>query len=328
MKKILVCLFLLLMPISAIAKELQARNEIENLAQTTFLMGDFDRLNEIGSDYLKNKSRTSSGLWKISLFFSGFSNMIGRNTSDPERWRKLKTRISKWTHADKEISFSHLVYVDTLIAEAFEYRGDGWAHTVRPKDWKPFFEKIEEASLYMEKINHFKNSDPNWYLKMLTIAKVQQWSFDDFYQLLDEALSAYPQYYPLYFGAIAYLQPRWNGSTEEIEKFATYATKKSEAHEGQGMYARIYWFASQLEYENKLFTRSNVRWSQMKSGINDVLERYPDQWNIQNFAYFSCLAKDRKMTRKLMGMLEGKPIMRAWKDEKVFRSCENWAKSN
>ena len=218
-----------------------------------------------------------------------------------------------------------MVYVDVLLSEAWMYRGKGYAYKVRKEDWKPFHEKIEEAKSYLTKYVRFKKIDPRWYEQMITIAKAEGWEVDKFYALLDEALTVDPQFYEIYFRAINFLQPRWHGSAEEIEKFATYATKKSQAYEGQGMYARIYWYVSQAEYGHKLFTKSKARWYQMKMGINDVIARYPDQWNVNNFSVFACLAKDKEMTKELMNMIKGRPIISVWKNGNFYDSCFDWA---
>lgn len=163
---------------------------------------------------------------------------------------------------------------------------------------------------------------------MLTVAKAQSWSENEFYKLLDEALDKHPQFYEIYFRAIDYLQPKWHGSIQEIEEFANYALSKSNKYEDNGMYARIYWYVSQAEYGHDLFTKSKVKWEKMKLGINDVIAKYPDQWNINNFAVFSCLANDKKMTRKLMSMIEGRPIISVWKDGRFFERCKEFGLKN
>jgi hypothetical protein len=82
---------------------------------------------------------------------------------------------------------------------------------------------------------------------------------------------------------------------------------------------------AQAEYGRNLFTKSDVRWDQMKMGIKDVIKKYPDQWNINNFSLFSCFAKDKEMTKKLMNMIEARPIISVWKDGNFYDSCLDWA---
>ncbi len=76
------------------------------------------------------------------------------------------------------------------------------------------------------------------------------------------------------------------------------------------MYVRMYWPLAGLGHGNRLFSETYVRWDEMKSRIEEILKKYPDQWNINNFAKFVCLAGDFKMTKKMMDRLEGRPILR------------------
>lgn len=62
----------------------------------------------------------------------------------------------------------------------------------------------------------------------------------------------------MYFNAVDFLLPKWHGSNEAIEAFARKSVKTTAEQDGQGMYARIYWYASQTNYGMRLFTDSAV----------------------------------------------------------------------
>jgi hypothetical protein len=49
--------------------------------------------------------------------------------------------------------------------------------------------------------------------------------------------------------------------------------RKTRAIEGRGMYARIYWYVSQMQFGERLFKDTSVAWLKMKRGIDDVLKR-------------------------------------------------------
>lgn len=86
------------------------------------------------------------------------------------------------------------------------------------------------------------------------------------------------------------------------------------------LYARIYWVASQREYEDRLFTESKVNWPTMKRGFEDVLSRYPSPWNLQSFAYFACQANDPVKARELLAQIQ-EPIVGAWRDTANYFRC-------
>ena len=305
------------------AGELQQREAVKAQVQSLYTEYQFSELNQLGSDYLKTESRTSSGLWHLTLFYAALAEVPNSKVSEPAYWAALKQKAESWIKVDDSLSFAHLFYADILISEAWMYRGADWGRNVREEDSRLFHEAIHSARDYLEQHAELKNTDPRWYEIMITVAKAQGWEQEEFYRLLDEATALHPEFYQIYFNAFNYLRPRWHGSVTEIEKFADYAVSRSRATEGNGMYARFYWYASQVEYGHKLFTDSAANWQRMKMGIDDVLKSYPDQWNINNFAVFSCLANDREMTRKLIGMIEGRPNISVWKSGRMYQYCLN-----
>ena len=93
------------------------------------------------------------------------------------------------------------------------------------------------------------------------------------------------------------------------------------------MYARIYWFASQREFDNDLFRGSKAMWPKMKAGFDDVIRRYPDAWNLNHYAKFACLAGDRSKTREVLAKLPGEPIASAWEPASLLAECRRWSSS-
>ncbi|MFP4610697.1 MAG: cytoplasmic protein, partial [Thiohalophilus sp.] len=167
--------------------------------------------------------------------------------------------------------------------------------------------------------------DPHWYEVYAHIKNGLSEDSDGFKKFINEGLEKTPNYYQLYFAAVDYLAPKWHGSKEEIEKFANKAVERTKENEGMALYARIYWYASQTQYDERLFSESDVVWDKMREGIFDVLEDYPDSWNIQNFAFFSCLARDQSTTRILLEKMKRPMIKRAWKKRDYYEYCKNYA---
>lgn len=97
--------------------------------------------------------------------------------------------------------------------------------------------------------------------------------------------------------------------------------KRVPPEDASAIYARIYWMASQSQFDLRVFSKSAVDWRQMVSGMEAVLSRYPDQWNINNFALFACAAGDGKTTAAMMNRMEGPPIMDAWRSRNTYEAC-------
>lgn len=59
--------------------------------------------------------------------------------------------------------------------------------------------------------------------------------------------------------------------------------------------------------------------------MDDVLAQYPDAWNLNNFAYFSCLAGDQAKTHKLIESISPPFMQSVWKDRGLLDRCRSWS---
>lgn len=96
--------------------------------------------------------------------------------------------------------------------------------------------------------------------------------------------------------------------------------------DGKSLYARIYWFVAQQRYGgSETFRSSSLSWETMIAGMDDILAKYPDDWNTNNFLNFSCIAGDRKQARKLLNIMGGNALKQVWRDMEHFEICKDFA---
>jgi hypothetical protein len=310
------------------ATEMEERARITTTVRNAFLAEDFAQLEQSARSYRISKSRTSSGLWQLTLFYGGITEAIQDLTVSSPResaFKQLDGKIRKWEGRFPRSPVPRIVRSMALIEQAWTYRGSGYASTVKTEDWAPFHQYIDAARHNLEAHKAVSAVDPGWYEEMLVIAKAQAWEQSEFDALLNEALDKEPAFYQTYFMALEYLLPKWHGSQEQVEAFANAAVRRTSASEGWGMYARIYWFASQTEYKNALFKNSLVDWPKMKRGFEDIIARYPDAWNLNNYAKFACLARDKAKTQELMIRIRSDIVSEAWEPPTLRAMCARLA---
>jgi len=318
-------LFVQPMTSPASADELAERNAIESTVRELISNQDFAELEKIATSFLNDRARTSSGLWKVGLYDDAIANVFSCKCSDDAFWIGAEENMKGWIKEYPESINGHLAHAHMLLQKAWSIRGWGYTNTVAPESWKPFQEQVEKTRAYLMKHKEIGNSDPRWSNLIVGIANLQGISEAEYEALANAALSRHPDYYPIYFEIMRHYLPKWGGSADAIENFAREATERSRSKEGHGMYARIYWYAAQSQYGNSLFQSSSVDWPEMKNGIDDVLKAFPDQWNINNFAKFACIAEDKGKTRELLDQMSGGPIPDAWGNDAIFENCKNWA---
>jgi hypothetical protein len=326
-KRVLTAALLLAMCFATptIADELRQRQELTETVTTRFFAEDFDALERLATEFRTGKSRSASGTWRLTHFYYAFNSALPSREKDDGFWSRANAIADRWVQRYPRSPTAHMVRATVLVRHGWKFRGGGYASSVDPAAWPPFFKKLGEAKDYLRRHKDVASVDPHWYDSMAQIATAEGWDSRDFEALVDEGLTREPLYYQLYFSAVTFYLPKWGGDAGQIESFANAAVKRTQKEEGYALYARIYWVASQYQYGSDLFTRTGVVWPKMKRGIADVLARYPDQWNINNFAHFACLAGDRDEARKLIGRMSGVPIMQAWKTVETFSRCQAWA---
>lgn len=303
--------------------ELELRESLEAKSASLFEYDMFEALDHDAKDYLENARRTSSGLWYLTLFDTGIMDFAFKLTRQGQPWDELEKKAAAWIEARPDSAAARVTYAKFLIQHAWQYRS-GKTGSDLLKNWL-FNHYIERAQKVLEESKSFASRDPRWYEAMFLVATAQNWKEDDFLALEQEGFSKFPYYYQMYFVAFDYHSPRWNGSEKQIEDFANRAITFTAEKDGRGMYARVYWYASQRYYGSRLFTDSAVTWNKMSDAINDVLVQYPDQWNINNFAYFSCLAGDADKTRSLISRIQDAPLPGVWREKGLFERCHQWS---
>ena len=302
----------------------QKMKEIQDMqqAQIDELKSYHKELDLLADKYRKYEERTSSGVWKLSEFYSAFGP--GIDARDTRQWDAYIANLEDWIQENPASPTPRIALAWTLVKRAWAHRTTLPAKHVKPEAWKAYEYYVSQAKNYLQQNKALTSQDPHWYKVMATIAMAEGWSLEKYLELIAEGTTRYPYYYEVYFAGANYLLPRWHGSFEKLDAFANAAVEKTREKDKNGLYARIYWSVSGTIKKHRLFAESAVNWEKMRQGIFDVLEQYPDQWNINNFAYFSCLAKDRETTKKLAGMVTA-PMRNVWEADEVYDACKNWA---
>ena len=309
----------------ASANELAERDSINQDVVALMRVGNFSELEARAASYRTSRARTSSGLWKLTLYYYASDALFNPPREGDVYWSEAERFMKAWLLAYPDSPTPHLLYARLLLNHGLSYRGEGPAASVRPEDWAPFKNYVQQARRYLEDHKAGASVDPYWYELMAIIGYLQGWPEPQFAKLVAEGLDREPAFYQIYFAAVEYYSPRWHGNALKVDRFAREAVRRTKAFEGSGMYARIYWNVWDKECGNCL-SETLSDWTTMKKGIDDVLKTYPDAWNVNNFARFACLAQDKAKTAELVGRIKDAPILQAWKnDPALLERCRSWS---
>jgi len=308
--------------------ELAQRAIITSTVGKWFQAGNFAEIEHFANEARAKKLRTASGLWVIGLVYAGIDSIANYQTvKDDAGWDQLEDTAKHWIAAYPASVTAKIAYAGILQDRAWFYRGGGgYASTVSEAQFDAFYRQIAKAKKYDEETQDVARVDPNWYLTYLATLRLQKGGTqEEFERTFNKAMKAFPDYYPNYFEAVTYYLPKWHGDAYEVERFARHVMKSRDKRTGQMLYARIYWYTSQNQFQNAIFLVSVAHWNDMRDGFKAIVADYPDQWNINNYAKFACLVGDVPTTREAFGLMKGDPIESAWPSTAQYRSCEQLA---
>ena len=143
-----------------------------------------------------------------------------------------------------------------------------------------------------------------------------------FLEIVHEGMTRYPDYDELVFIGADYLSPKWHGSLEELEEFARASLERTMPTRGYELYARIYWAAGLVTDKKYAFQGPAANWGDMVKGMDEVIQRYPSQWNIHFFTFFSCYKPDWDVAEKYMALTEEPIVGDAWSPATNYKRCQ------
>jgi hypothetical protein len=319
MKFLLVtCLALscLLSPPTRAASEPEQRELLRQQVVKLFRAESFAELDRLFDEAREHSSRTDSGIWRLWVLHQG---ILGAPPPASEAAAQEQVmRAKRWIAARPHSVAAPLVLAEVELRNARALRC-GQCNVATASDRQVLANAaLERAHTQLLASRKPSADDPQWYADTLALAQMQGWQPPQASRAMDEAVAHAPGYYTVWFNAVdlALEQP---GSAAAIESLARRAMAATRQQEGNSLYARIWWYAAQMRYGSGLFTTAQVKWEDFDAGIRDVMQRYPDDWNRNNFANFACNAGKQARARELMAGHE--PLPEAWDSEEVYLEC-------
>ena len=188
--------------------------------------------------------------------------------------------------------------------------------------------ELQFAREILEKNKAIASKDPYYFALLVMIMRNQRLSAEEVLQVAFEGADTYPDFFDTYFEATAAIGVLSKKPLADIEALANTAIEKSKSQIGDEAYARIYWNALQTIVDSSDWYRLNWNWQRMKSSMRTIATRYPVQWNIQNFARFSCIMQDVEETQLYVGKTSGPPLAEVWSQSEFFDACREFAQAD
>lgn len=287
---------------------------------------DFAHLEKQASELRRSPRLLSDGQPELAGFYAGVSKCVQMRCGDedlsPDAWIHHKALLDEWNKAYPNSTTARIARATFMKEFAWYARGLGFSNTVSDAQYKLFAERTKAARALFEEIPKSSVDDPAWFAGLLAIALVERWPSDRFDALHDEGVRRFPYYLPLYFLKAAYLSPRWGGAQTSFVGYVNQTAQGTASTMGESMYARLNWSS----WSGDMFRSGQTDWRRMKDGFLRISRDFPDQWNINHFAKFACMAGDVDTLKSQLGKIKPAPIPEAWGDMEYFERCKQLAK--
>ncbi|HEY9028240.1 MAG TPA: hypothetical protein VIP05_28365 [Burkholderiaceae bacterium] len=304
----------------------EAQRQLREDAASRIAAGQFESLLAQADQALKTKERIADGRWKLALLLGGMRRGFERAVHAPEDWTTLGTRLRTLAAAHPDSPDAWLFVAVLEDSHAWATRGPGNAGSVTTMGFDAFRRYNERARAVLEE--HPMRSNPAWFALRIKVGGELHESADSLDRLFDEAFKREPDYQQTWFSRVTFLEPQWGGSVADVVRFARRGADDLSPAEGRGMMARVLWLVNETGVTQAL-THPDVDWNTLKASMEDVVRRYPDDWNAQPYLFESCARSDKAEARRLLALVKDAPIAELLNDNvDGFRACVEWTKSD
>jgi hypothetical protein len=304
----------------------RVREEARWLFITWMPKPEINKIEALFTRYREGKERTQSGVWKLTVAYSFLATLKNDWTTTRADSVDLNQQVlDEWIAKFPNSPTPYLFHSEIAITQTLALLRDRLAREAIPGGVEALNAKLEDAKLYLEKNRSIASNDPHWFALMIRILRAQGKPIDDIVSVALEGAEKFPTYQDIYFEAVRSIGRLSRHPLDDIEALANTATKLTQGEQGDELYARVYWVALREALNNDQITQLRWDWKKMIGSMNTVLSRYPNQWNIQNFAQFACMMQDQEVTHDYIERVKGRPDMQVWGQIEYFEACRSWS---
>jgi Domain of unknown function (DUF4034) len=314
-------------PAEAAPTETSERAVLIQDVKTLFEANDFAALETMAAQFRASRERTRSGIWKLSVFYRALHEATLIERDDNRAWARISARLRAWLAAYPKSPTPIVANGIVLKRYAWVQRPRFLLMEISAPSEDRFVSTLKMARNYLEANQELAGQDPHYYVVLSDLASALGEDAGRFYTMIEAGLAKEPEYYPLYFAGLDYFAPVGaDGSKRSVfRNLAAYANtmvERTAQAEGSSIYARLYWHATQAGYGDQLVGPSGFSWDRVAKGIDDVLAKYPDRWNAENFARLACLSGDRAKARALIAKVTSPPDLKIWRSQAAYEACK------
>jgi len=264
---------------------------------------------------LRPTFRFSSGRPGSSAIYDFFKRTMPGPGTDPLEIN----RIRKWEKQNHKSIFARFGKIRFEYSMAWNSRGRSYAANVSEESWKAFHAGLLKTEENLLAAPEELRKTPIWQHLLLAVSQDAVGARSKPNIVFEEGIKRWPGYYGFYENMLRRLVPRWGGSWQIVDESISSWSSHRAATEGRSLYARLY--ASVL-MEGAKPGQTLIRWPTLKASLNDLTQRYPDNYNWNLAASYACLFHESKSFKEYASKFSSQRVMEsAWFKGTTLEGC-------
>lgn len=148
--------------------EIREQDVVNNAVKAAVAANDYDALSKMADQFRRERNRTSSGVWKLSVFHTRVLAELGpRNGQCDDRSAPF---FRDWMAKSPKDATPIVARAAVLEAQGWCIRGGGYAPSVSSTALAGFRAKVGEAQALLSDRKAQASADPHYYAVMARIA--------------------------------------------------------------------------------------------------------------------------------------------------------------
>jgi hypothetical protein len=127
MRHVFIAISVLTAALPAASGELDERRRIIATARTLFEKEEFEELTRLAREYRSKASRTSSGIWKLTVFYDGVDGTSRTPASQKRTWEEIDGRARRWTERFPDEPAGYISRAGISVNRGWAHRGAAFA---------------------------------------------------------------------------------------------------------------------------------------------------------------------------------------------------------
>lgn len=258
---------------------------------------DFEKLDRMHDEFVGGRVRARDGSWLVQSFEIAVEAYF--RGASPDEYLPM---FAAWKAARPTSAARPSMEAAMWQMQAWTARGNARAPGVSPEDMITFQSRIARAQAVLDGSRATGATSPIWHWVALIAAGSAGKSAAEQDAVLARAVKVFPDYLPHYLTRVNYLLPQWGGSWQLVDQFVLRATAETAAQNGKAFYAWIYTDIVRKTSAD-FFVETRVRWPEMQASFEDMIGRFPDNWNKNLYLAMSCKSGDARTAARLLAEL-------------------------